>query len=221
MSRKWIRAVAPVATIAATLPQGSVQARETDAEFRVEVGAQGNLGAGAELRVAAEQRFRDADDVLVLTAAVDVAAVTVDFGAGSVELGGGAQVQDIDGRTELRPYQQVIVTAGSFSFRTRLEERFFEGADQMALRLRQRVQYAHPLSAATRAIVNAELLYQLRDRVSGGPRRVDRWGLAARIQHRLAPHVQLSATHTLEIRPRPAGQTRHTHVSQFSLAYLF
>ena len=208
-------ALATFAAALAILQPAAALAQESDLEAWVELSAQGQIAPGAQLKVEVEERFREGADEAILGA-------TVDFAVNErVDLGGGVEIHEIAGYTEVRPFQQVTLGVGDLSFRTRIEERFFDNADQISLRLRQRVQYSPTIAPGTRARLSAELLYQLTDRVEAGPRRIDQWRLGAGIQHRIAPQLDLTGGYLLVIRPRPAGQTRHAHVPQLAIGYRF
>lgn len=200
---------------AAVLQPLELRARDADAESWIELSASGEIAPGADLRVEVEERFRDGANEAILGTAVDLAV------SDALALGGGLEVHDAGGLTEVRPYQQVSVAVGPLSLRTRLEERVFDDADRLGLRLRQRAQFSPAIATGTRARLSAEWFYQIRDRLEGGPRRTDQWRFAAGVQHRLAPGLDLTVSHMVQIRPRPAGQTTHTHVPQLALAYRF
>ena len=200
---------------AAVLQPLELRAREVRAERWIELSASGEIAPGADLRVEVEERFRDGANEAILGAAVDLAV------ADSVALGGGLEVHDAGGFTEVRPYQQLTLALGALSLRTRLEQRVFDDADRLGWRLRQRAQLSPAIAAGTRARLSAEWFWQIRDRVAGGPRRTDQWRFAAGIQHRIGPGLDLTVSHLVQIRPRRAGQTTHTHVPQLALAYRF
>lgn len=77
-------------------------------------------------------------------------------------------------KEEHRPYQQVLyedrLGRTSLISRTRLEERFIEGAASAAVRLRSMIRFFHPISADQRwaAVVSDELFWNLSS-TSGGP----------------------------------------------------
>ena len=120
----------------------------------------------------------------------------------------------------MRPYQQLTLKAGQFDFRSRIEERFYDGADRMALRFRQRARFRQKLADQTTGFLSGELLYQLRDRNEGGPERIDQWRINAGLTQRVGD-VELTGGYLFQIRPRDNGNTRHTHVAQVGLAYRF
>lgn len=66
--------------------------------------------------------------------------------AGGLKLGGGATVQRSGGRNEFRTHQQITYTRGILASRTRMEQRFQQGKDDMVWRLRQRLQLTRPVA---------------------------------------------------------------------------
>lgn len=185
-----------------------------DSEFWIEASAKGNIDSDTSFKIEIEQRRKSGPDEYIVGAVVDR-----EIGKG-FSIGGGMEAHDIDGFTEIRPYQQVGYSTGILSLRTRIEERFYDGADRMALRLRQRVQVSDNIAPKLKAAGSAELLYQLRDRNNGGPQRIDQWRFNAGLTYRLAERVELTGGYLLQLRPRPGGDT-YTHVTQASVAYRF
>ena len=99
-------------------------------------------------------RFREGGDQLLTRGTVEFKL------APGVSLGGGAAYGENHGASdEFRPHQQLTLTAGPLVFRTRVEERFFTGADRMQLRLRQRIQLVEPVARDTRLSLAGELFY--------------------------------------------------------------
>lgn len=49
----------------------------------------------------------------------------------STRIGGGLGVFDAGGLTEIRPHQEITFTTGQIVLRTRIEQRFFDGADRL------------------------------------------------------------------------------------------
>ena len=185
-----------------------------DSEFWIEVSAKGDIAPKMALKVEVEQRRKTGPDEYIVGAVVDR-----DVGDGFT-IGGGVEIHDVGGFSEIRPYQQVGYSTGILSLRTRIEERFYDNADQMALRLRQRVQVSDEIAPKLKAAGSVELLYQLRDRRDGGPQRIDQWRFNAGLTYRVAGKVDVTGGYLLQLRPRPGGDT-YTHVPQVSVAYRF
>ncbi|XAP78047.1 DUF2490 domain-containing protein [Citromicrobium bathyomarinum] len=202
----------PLAAATVLLQPSAALADES--EFWIELAAKGDIAEGTSLKVEVEQRRKTGPDEYIVGAVVDH-----EIGDG-FSLGGGIEIHDIDGFTEVRPYQQVGFSTGILSLRTRIEERFYDNSDRMALRLRQRVQLSDTIAPRLKASASAELLYQLRDRNDGGPERVDQLRFAAGLTYRVAERFEVSGGYLLQLRPRPGGDT-YTHVPQLSAAYRF
>lgn len=95
--------------------------------------------------------------------------------APAMQVGGGFAYLKSEVDQELRLFQQLTLTKGIWTSRTRMEQRFFDNADEASWRLRQRVQAAVPVDRAKRwtVIAAAEIFFHLnRARAS------DRTGLA-------------------------------------------
>ncbi|MEW4447519.1 DUF2490 domain-containing protein [Qipengyuania sp. JC766] len=190
-------------------------AHADESEFWLELGASGEVADGVSAKFEVEQRRRTGPDEYIVGAVADVSV------GNGFEIGGGMEIHDIAGLTEIRPYQQLTYSAGPLELRSRIEERFYDGADQMALRLRQRVQLSDEIAPRLSASGSVELLYQLRDRTDGGPQRIDQWRLNAGLQYSVLPEMNVTAGYLYQIRPRDDGNTRRTHVPQLALTYRF
>lgn len=204
-----------LALAAAPLLLQPALAHADETEFWVELGASGEIAEGVSAKFEVEERRREGPNEYIVGAVVDF-----DIGNG-FELGGGMEIHDEDGFSEIRPYQQLTYTTGPLELRSRIEERFYDDADQMALRLRQRAQLSQQVAPKLKAKASAELLYQLRARTEGGPERIDQWRLNAALQYRALPNLDVTAGYLYQIRPRDGGATRRTHVPQVSLTYKF
>lgn len=185
-----------------------------DTEFWIELSASGDIAERAKLTVEMEERRQRGANDYVFGAVIDRAV-----GEGFT-IGGGVEVNDQGGFSEIRPYQQVGYSTGILSLRTRVEQRFFDDADRMGLRLRQRVQLSDQIAPKLSAAGSVELLYQLRDSERGGPQRVDQWRFDAGLTYRVAERFSITGGYMLQLRPRPGGDT-YTHVPQASVAYRF
>ena len=206
------RLAAPLAAASLLLQPSAALA--DDSEVWIELSAKGDIAPDTTLTVELEPRLQAGSDQYVVGAVVDRK-----IGKG-FSIGGGIEINDTGGFTEIRPYQQVGYKTGILSLRTRIEERFFDNADQMALRLRQRVQLSDEIAPKLKAAGSVELLYQLRDRRDGGPQRVDQWRFNAGLTYRAAERFDVLGGYLLQLRPRPGGDT-YTHIPQVGVAYRF
>ena len=178
----------------------------------------GDLDKDTRLTIDATQRWRAearGDEQQTLRVTIEQTV------ADGVRIGGGAAVFEAGGVTELRPHQQVVLTQGRFEFRTRLEERFFDGADQVELRLRQRVQYNQPLGDDWRASVGGEWLGLLQGRNDGQGASTEQWRAQAGVAYRISKRLEVGANYWLLVFPRAGQPARTTHVPQTVLTYRF
>ena len=199
---------------AATLLLQPTAALADESEFWLEASAKGDIAPGTALKLEVEQRRKAGPDEYIVGATIDRDV------ANGLAIGGGVEIHDTGGFTEIRPFQQIGIATGILSLRTRIEERFYDNSDRMALRLRQRVQLSDDIAPKLKAAGSIELLYQLRDRNNGGPQRIDQWRFNAGLTYRVADRFDVTGGYLLQLRPRPGGDT-YTHVPQASVAYRF
>jgi Protein of unknown function (DUF2490) len=206
------------ATLAALQPsKASVQDQGT--QFWLNTIATGEIADGTTLTIDATQRWRGQDEV---GADQQTLRVSVDQNiAGRTRIGGGVMLFDTAGLTEIRLHQQASFTLGRFEARTRLEERFFDGADQMELRLRQRVQYNQPIAQGWRGTAGVEWLgiMQSRDRERGSS--TEQWRFQTSLVHRVSDNVDIGAIYWMVIFPRGDRPARTSHIPQAAITYRF
>ena len=95
--------------------------------------------------------------------------------ADGVQIGGGFAYLKSEVDQELRFHQQLTASHGILQSRTRLEQRFFDNADEPSWRLRERIQATVPLDADKKwALVGASEIFFHLNRAKPG----DRTGLA-------------------------------------------
>ncbi|MEO0643138.1 MAG: DUF2490 domain-containing protein [Pseudomonadota bacterium] len=142
--------------------------------------------------------------------------------AEGVRIGGGGGLFETEGGdTEIRPHQEVDLKFGRFSARTRVEQRFFDGAERVEIRLRQLVRYALPISNGIKMSIDGEYLglAQTRERTSEGAR--DQW------RARLIASADVSGAVTLGVgylaihTPQPGREDQLNHVPQLYLTSRF
>lgn len=93
-----------------------------------------------------------------------LARITLDHAvAKNIQVGGGIAFFHSEPEQELRLFQQLTATHGIFQSRTRMEQRFFDTADEASWRLRQRFQASIPLDTAKRwtLVAATELFFHL------------------------------------------------------------
>lgn len=218
MIRPFMRFAMLLAALAAAWQPSKAHAQDEDVQLWQIVNVTGNIGEDTRLTVDASQRWReDARGGEQQTFRVMIEQTVTD----GVRIGGGAAVFEAGGSTELRPHQQITFTQGRFETRTRLEERFFDGADQIELRLRQRIQYNQPLSNGWRASVSGEWLGLLQSRNSGEGASTEQRRAQAGVAYRINDSLTVGANYWLLAFPRGDQPTRYSHVPQTVLTYRF
>lgn len=191
------------------------QASEADTQFWLSASAATRAADDLAVSASLERRFRAAGDQMRFSAKADWAV------ADWLVLGSGALVSDSAGPTEFRPHQHATIVLGQLQLRSQLEERFFDNAPRPQLRIRQRVQWAPPLSENGRLSLSGELLYNARPQSRGETARVDQWRWAAMYQHRLSSVLNAGAGYLLIHAPREGSADRISHVPQVQLSYRF
>lgn len=141
--------------------------------------------------------------------------------ADGVRIGGGGGVFDAGGNTEIRSFQQAGVRRGRVQARTRFEQRFFDGADRVELRLRQQIQYNQPIGSGWSAKVGGEWLGLLQSRNAGQGASTEQWRAQTGIAYRVSDRLELGANYWLIIFPRRDLPARVSHVPQTVLTYRF
>jgi hypothetical protein len=125
------------------------------------------------------------------------------------------------GGTELRPHQEIDLNFGRVSARTRIEERFFDGADRMELRLRQRVGYAQPLGGRWELSADGEYLHLAQTRERGGNRPRDEWRARAILGLEVSGSLTLGVGYLLAYTPDEGGPDGVNHIAQTHLTLEF
>ena len=166
------------------------------------------------------RRIRQGDDQLVLRGNADYRlSATVSIG------GGAAYVNSIDGLLEtgedreFRPHQQLTLSFGWLALRTRIEQRFFENADRMGLRIRQRVQASAPVAMDTHAAFSGEVFYIARSEDDGGDDQIAQWRLNATLAHRAARNLEITLGYLLMLTSQSGAPDKIAHVPQLTLTY--
>ncbi len=207
-----------LAALAAAWQPSIARAQDEDVQLWHVVNVTGDIGKDTRLTVDASQRWREqarGDEQQTLRFTIEQPI------AKGVRVGGGGAVFEAGGTTELRPHQQIIFTKGRFEARTRLEERFFDGADRVELRLRQRIQYNQPLGKGWRGSVAGEWLGLLQSRNDGARASTEQWRTQAGVAYKISDRVEVGANYWLLVFPNGDQPSRITHVPQTVLTYRF
>lgn len=205
------------ATLAAWQPSKAFAADE-DTQFWLIANANGEVADGTRLTIDASQRWREA----ARGGEQQTVRISLDHDiAEGLRIGGGMMLLEAGGKTELRPHQQITFVEGRFEFRTRLEERFFDGADRVELRLRQRVQYTQPLGKGWRANLGGEWLGLMQGRNSGQGASTEQWRALAGVTHAINDTLDIGAAYWLIIAPRGDRPARYSHIPQAVMTWHF
>lgn len=213
-----VRNLALLAALVAAWQPSSALADNDDTQLWQFAFLTGDLDKDTRLTVDASQRWREEarggeQQTLRLTIEQTIAP--------GVRIGGGGAVFDAEGLTEIRPHQQIVIGRGRFELRTRLEERFFDGADRMELRLRQRIQYNQPLGNGWRASIGGEWLGLLQDRNAGRGSSTEQWRAQAGLAYKVSDRLELGANYWMIAQPRGGQPARYTHVPQTVMTFRF
>jgi hypothetical protein len=141
--------------------------------------------------------------------------------AKGVRIGGGVGVFEANRFTETRPTQQITFVQGRFEARTRLEQRWFDSADRMELRLRQRILYTEPLGQGWRASVGAEWFGLLQSREDEEGPSTEQARAMLGIVYRIDQHLEIGVNYWLLVFPRGSLEDRISHVPQTVITYRF
>ena len=197
----------------------SALAQQEDVQFWLIASAQTDLDSDTRVTLDGSLRWREAargDEQ-------QTARVTVEQTiAEKLRIGGGVGLFEAGGSTEVRTHQQLGVTIGRVASLTRLEERFFDNAPRMELRLRQRLRYTQPISANWSASIEGEYLHLLQTRREDPRIRTSEWRGRAAVNYRVSGSVSVGAAYMVIHTPGGDVTTdRTSHVPQASVSYRF
>ncbi|MCX9146330.1 DUF2490 domain-containing protein [Erythrobacter sp. WG] len=208
-----------LAALAAAWQPSKAWAAEEDTQFWLNAFATGKIAEKTTLTIDATQRWRSDQETGADQQTIRVMAEQQV--AERTRIGGGVMLFDTAGLTEIRLHQQAIFTIGRIEARTRLEERFFDGADRMELRLRQRVTYNQPIATEWRASAGVEWLGIMQSRRADQGASTEQWRLQASVTHRLSKYFDVGAIYWHVIFPRGPRPAQTSHIPQLALTYRF
>ena len=209
--------------LAAPVPAQTV----TDGRVWTGFAAQGSTGTGSAGRWFVDSQFRLRDGVETVdlvslrgTLARDLpSGFSVGGGYGlaaGFPSGGGTQV-------EHRLHQQLVwsprLAAGSLALRARFEERFLDGDDRAALRVRQAVRFTRPLSASGRlSLVIADEVMAHLGTTSRVRRGFDQHRVFAGIRRSVTPRTAIEIGYVNQYLRTSGTSSRMSHVLQAGLS---
>ena len=218
MSRLPVRSAMLLAATCAAWQPSKARAGDEDTQFWLIANATGEIAKDTRLIIDSSQRWREdarGGDQQSLRITLDHEV------ADGVRVGGGFAVFEAGGITELRPHQQIIITRGRIESRTRLEQRFFDRADRMELRLRQRLTYTLPVAEGWRATAGIEWLGIMQSRTRGEGAATEQWRFQTGLVHQIDKNLDLGAGYWLVVFPRGSRPDRISHVPQAVILYRF
>jgi hypothetical protein len=123
--------------------------------------------------------------------------------------------------SEYRPHQQFRYTTGGLDLRTRFEQRWFDGADRVELRIRQRVQYTRAIAPRLEAFGSAEWFGIVQSRRDGGRRGTEQIRAIAGLAYQVSDRLDIAPSYLFQITPRPGRPDAISHVPQLTLNWSF
>ncbi|MFN3989075.1 MAG: DUF2490 domain-containing protein [Erythrobacter sp.] len=213
-----IRIATLLAALAAAWQPSKAQANPEDTQLWFVGFIRGNLSDELFLTIDTSYRLRDP----VFGADQQTFRVTIEQKVtDTIKLGGGVSWFQTGTIGEFRPHQQFRYAKGGLDLRTRFEQRWFEGADRVELRLRQRIQYIHEIAPGVKALVSSEwfgVIQPRRNKRTGGTEQVRNIiGIALEV----SPNLEIQPSYMLQITPRENRPDAISHVPQITLNYRF
>lgn len=139
----------------------------------------------------------------------------------STRIGGGLGVFDAGGLTEIRPHQEITFNTGRIALRTRIEERFFDGAERLEFRFRQRVRYSMPLSEKLDARFDGEYFNLIQTQFRRPDIARDQLRGRVEIGWKAAENLRFSLAYLAVWTPTPNAPDLLNHVPQTWIEYRF
>lgn len=207
-----------LAALAVAWQPSKAQANPEDTQFWLVGFARGKIGEDIYLTVDSSYRWRDPEfgaDQQTFRVSVEKALDD------DVRIGGGVSLFQTGGISEYRPHQQFRYAAKGLDLRTRLEQRWFDGADRMELRIRQRVQYTRPVAPRLDAFASSEWFGILQSRSESGARGTEQVRTIAGLTYEVNDRLGIAPSYMLQITPRTGRPDAISHVPQLTLNWSF
>lgn len=200
--------------VIACLGAGPLRA-DTTTQFWITSTVSKRLDALSELQFEATQRFRPDED----GGDQQLVRLSFDRSTGqSMTAGVGLTRVVSKNADESRLHQQLRLRRGVVRARTRLEQRFFDGAPRTGWRLRQRIGAEMPLkNAAWRAIAHGEFFLTLRDSRRGGSTGLTAVRATIAAERQLGAKLRLSVGYLHQRTIVARGPNQIAHIPQLAL----
>ncbi|MCL9981617.1 MAG: DUF2490 domain-containing protein [Erythrobacter sp.] len=210
-------AVLLAAMLAAWQPS-KASANPEDTQFWLVGFARGKIDDDVFLTIDTSYRWRDPDfgaDQQTFRVSVEKALDD------EVRIGGGMALFQTGGVSEYRPHQQFRYAAKGLDLRTRFEQRWFEGADRVELRVRQRVQYTRELAPRLEAFGSAEWFGIVQSRRDSGRRGTEQVRNIVGVAYQVSDKLDIAPSYMLQITPRQGRPDPISHITQLTLNWSF
>lgn len=218
MTRTPLRIATLLAAMLAAWQPSSALANPEDTQFWLVGFVRGEIADDVFLTVDSSYRWRDPE----FGADQQTLRVSLEKGLDdAVRIGGGMSVFQTGSVTEYRPHQQFRYAAGGLDLRTRFEQRWFDGADQVELRIRQRVQYSQPVAPRVEIVGSAEWFGIVQSRRDNGQRGTEQIRSIIGVSYEVNGSLSIAPSYLFQITPRTGAPDAISHVPQLTLNYSF
>tara|TARA_A100001391_G_scaffold7621_3_gene4817 strand:+ start:15754 stop:16329 length:576 start_codon:yes stop_codon:yes gene_type:complete len=187
----------------------------SDEDFQFYVYLKGSFSIAENVTNTTEisPRWREGSDILQLRTTFETPV------ADGLKLGAGGAYVESGGSHEIRPHQQIVYSSGPISTRTKLEERFFEGADRVELRLRQNVKLSQHIAGSTSGWISGEALYTLQSRNRGNTEPGDQWRGEVGLSQRLSDSFSIAEAYRAIYTPHDTRSDTLNHIAILTLSW--
>jgi hypothetical protein len=212
------RVLALLAAVIAAWQPSKAMANPEDTQFWLVGFARGKVGDGIYLTIDTSYRWRDPEfgaDQQTFRVSVEKALED------DIRIGGGMSLFQTGGVSEYRPHQQFRYARNGLDLRTRFEQRWFDGADQVELRVRQRIQYTHGIAPRLEVIGSSEWFGIVQSRRDNGRRGTEQIRNIIGAAYKVSDKLDIAPSYMLQITPRPGRPDAISHISQLTLNWSF
>lgn len=218
MTRMPMRFAMLLAATCAAWQPSKARANPEDTQFWLVGFVRGNLDEDVFLTIDTSYRWRDP----VFGADQQTLRVTVEKGIDDdLRLGGGVSFFQTGSVSEFRPHQQFRYARAGLDLRTRFEQRWFDGADQVELRIRQRVQYTQPITDRIDILGSAEWFGIIQPRRGNGRGGTEQVRAIIGVAYEINDTLAIAPSYMLQLTPREGAPDAISHVPQLTLNYRF
>jgi len=218
MTRRPIRFAVLLAAMMAAWQPSTALANPEDTQYWALGFARGKLDDDIYLTVDTSYRVRDPEfgaDQQTLRVSIEKSLED------DLRIGGGAALFQTGSISEYRLHQQFRYAAAGLDVRTRLEQRWFEGADRVEVRIRQRIQYAREVAPRVEVSASAEWFGIVQSRQNNGRRGTEQIRNIIGVSYEVSDKLSIGPGYMLQITPREGGPDAISHVPQLTLNWRF